>query len=36
MYLRSQDLAAANHDIRQFIKATLPSKTTPAKYPSKK
>jgi len=36
MYLRYQDLEAANQDIRQFMQATLPNKTTPAKYPSKK
>jgi len=32
MYLRKQDLAAANDDIRQFIKASLPAVGTPAKY----
>ncbi|XQW86725.1 S10 family peptidase [Thalassotalea piscium] len=32
MYLRYQDLKAANQDIREFMKATLPDKTTPAKY----
>lgn len=32
MYLRKQDLAAANEDIRQFIKASLPAVGTPAKY----
>ncbi|WP_085300537.1 S10 family peptidase [Cognaticolwellia mytili] len=36
MYLRYQDLEAANQDIRQFMQATLPDKKTPAKYPSKK
>ncbi len=35
MYLRYQDLEAANQDIRQFMQATLPNKSTPAKYPSK-
>ena len=32
MYLRKQDLAAANDDLRQFIKASLPGLGTPAKY----
>jgi carboxypeptidase C (cathepsin A) len=32
MYLRKQDLATANEDIRQFIKASLPAPGTPAKY----
>jgi len=32
MYLRKQDLATANDDIRQFIKASLPAIGTPAKY----
>ncbi|MFT3935055.1 MAG: carboxypeptidase [Chitinophagaceae bacterium] len=32
MYLRKQDLATANDDIRQFIKASLPGVGTPAKY----
>jgi len=32
MYLRHQDLKSANDDIRHFIKASLPSKSTPAKY----
>ncbi len=32
MYLRKQDLATANEDIRQFIKASLPGLGTPAKY----
>ena len=32
MYLRHDDLKSANQDIRDFIKATLPNKTTPAKY----
>jgi carboxypeptidase C (cathepsin A) len=35
MYLRSEDLKSSNQDIREFIKATLPSKTTAAKYQSK-
>ena len=32
MYLRSEDLASANQDLRKFIEATLPSKTQAAKY----
>jgi hypothetical protein len=32
MYLRKQDLATANDDIRQFIKESLPAAGTPAKY----
>ncbi|MEO6316368.1 MAG: carboxypeptidase [Chitinophagaceae bacterium] len=32
MYLRKQDLATANEDIRQFIKASMPAAGTPAKY----
>ena len=32
MYLRKQDLATANEDIRQFIKASLPAIGIPAKY----
>jgi len=32
MYLRHEDLKAANDDIRDFIKATLPNRTTAAKY----
>ena len=32
MYLRKQDLATANEDIRQFIKASLPGLGTPARY----
>ncbi|WP_241242421.1 carboxypeptidase [Thalassotalea sp. G2M2-11] len=32
MYLRQQDLKAANEDIRTFMKASLPSQQTPAKY----
>lgn len=32
MYLRYEDLRDANQDIREFVKATLPSTTTPAKY----
>jgi carboxypeptidase C (cathepsin A) len=32
MYLRKQDLATANDDIRQFIKASLPAAGTPARY----
>jgi carboxypeptidase C (cathepsin A) len=36
MYLRYQDLEASNQDLREFMQATLPNKTTPAKYPSKR
>lgn len=32
MYLRKQDLATANEDLRQFIKASLPAPNAPAKY----
>lgn len=32
MYLRAEDLANANDDIREFIKRTLPKKGEPAKY----
>ncbi|QOL26452.1 carboxypeptidase [Thalassotalea sp. LPB0316] len=32
MYLRAPDLDAANQDIREFIKASLPAKNQPAKY----
>lgn len=32
MYLRSEDLATANNDIREFIKFSLPKKGEPAKY----
>lgn len=32
MYLRSEDLANANEDVRQFILKTLPAKDQPAKY----
>jgi carboxypeptidase C (cathepsin A) len=32
MYLRKEDLAAGNEDIRQFIKASLPKAGQPAKY----
>ncbi len=32
MYLRAEDLAAANEDIREFIRRTLPAKDEPAKY----
>jgi carboxypeptidase C (cathepsin A) len=32
MYLRAEDLATANDDIRDFIKKTLPKKGEPAKY----
>lgn len=36
MYLRYPDLQSANQDIREFIQATLPNRSTPAKYPSKR
>lgn len=32
MYLRKQDLESANEDLRQFIRASIPSKDQPAKY----
>ena len=32
MYLRKDDLAAGNEDIRQFITASLPKTGQPAKY----
>ncbi|MDO9552819.1 S10 family peptidase [Rhodonellum sp.] len=32
MYLRAEDLATSNEDIRQFIQRTLPGKGVPAKY----
>ncbi|HMQ61527.1 MAG TPA: carboxypeptidase [Flavilitoribacter sp.] len=32
MYLRKEDLAAANEHLREFIRATLPGKGAPAKY----
>ena len=32
MYLRKEDLAVSNQHIRDFIKKSTPSKTTPAKY----
>ena len=32
MYLRQEDLANANDDIREFIKGTLPGQGVPAKY----
>ena len=32
MYLRSEDLATANEDIRQFIKNSLPEEGAPTKY----
>jgi len=32
MYLRAEDLATSNEDIRQFIQKTLPGKGVPAKY----
>jgi carboxypeptidase C (cathepsin A) len=32
MYLRKQDLATANEDLRQFIKGSLPAANAPAKY----
>jgi carboxypeptidase C (cathepsin A) len=35
MYLRYEDLRLSNEDLREFIKASLPNATTPAKYPDK-
>jgi carboxypeptidase C (cathepsin A) len=32
MYLRSEDLATSNEDIREFIEASIPEEGTPAKY----
>jgi carboxypeptidase C (cathepsin A) len=32
MYLRKDDLAAANENLRKFIKESIPAKGTPAKY----
>jgi carboxypeptidase C (cathepsin A) len=32
MYLRAEDLATANEDIREFIQNSLPGKNVPAKY----
>lgn len=32
MYLRKQDLATSNEDIREFIKASIPAVNVPAKY----
>jgi hypothetical protein len=32
MYLRAEDLATSNEDIRQFIQKSLPGKGVPAKY----
>jgi hypothetical protein len=32
MYLRSEDLAKSNEDIRKFIEKSLPAAGTPAKY----
>ncbi|MGI9545281.1 MAG: carboxypeptidase, partial [Cyclobacteriaceae bacterium] len=32
MYLRKEDLATANEDIREFIKGSIPAKGVPAKY----
>ncbi|MCU0386655.1 MAG: carboxypeptidase, partial [Flavihumibacter sp.] len=32
MYLRKEDLASSNEDIRQFIKQSLPASNQPAKY----
>jgi len=32
MYLRAEDLAASNEDLRQFILSTIPDNKTPAKY----
>lgn len=36
MYLRQEDLAAANEHIREFIRASLPEKGVPAQYNSDK
>lgn len=36
MYLRQEDLAAANEHIREFIRASLPEKGAPAQYKSDK
>jgi hypothetical protein len=32
MYLRSEDLATANDDLRNFIKSATPAPNAPAKY----
>jgi hypothetical protein len=32
MYLRSEDLATSNEDIRTFIEASIPDEGTPARY----
>jgi hypothetical protein len=32
MYLRSEDLATSNEDIRTFIEASIPDEGMPAKY----
>ena len=32
MYLRKEDLATSNDDVRAFIAASLPGKGVPAKY----
>jgi hypothetical protein len=32
MYLRKEDLAAANENLRTFIKESIPAKGQPAKY----
>jgi carboxypeptidase C (cathepsin A) len=32
MYLRSEDLATSNEDIREFIEASIPDEGTPARY----
>ncbi|MBC6607093.1 carboxypeptidase [Hymenobacter sp. BT188] len=36
MYLRSEDLATSNEDIREFIRASLPKSGQPAQYTRKK
>jgi carboxypeptidase C (cathepsin A) len=36
MYLRSEDLATSNEDIREFIRASLPKPGQPAQYTRKK
>jgi hypothetical protein len=32
MYLRSEDLATSNEDIRTFIEESIPDEGTPARY----
>lgn len=36
MYLRQEDLARSNQDIRDFIRASLPPAGTPARYPGER